>query len=354
MAIGRNFLVLTSFILSFVPFSYSLEQRLLVATSLERRAIQPVLSVTPLIHTARDPAASMIPVSVTSAAVNDQLAQRISKSDGVENFSLESSRAIVESLITEIDCRRQPVHSLDMRLKVTLTNAKGSDLNLNASYIGNVEGNARLRLTGLFNVLAMDVVQLGDRITCWMPLQKKAITGSRRELITDGQSELALLSAVGGVCELFFPRPWASEAVQRRAIFDGGQVVINVFGRSQTLGCGLRRFVLDPGQKTVATQDIFNSRNDSIGRIEYLEFCRLSTFIKQSSNLDKNVDGSALIPQTVRLANTNGRITLKLKVENIVVNQPLSADAFCIDFPRNQAIRDIGEMLKLGEPLFPR
>ena len=350
MVIGRNFLIISGLFLSLFTLQiYAIEQRLSVVTALERG--QSSLNAIPLIQTADRKEGSIIPVSITGSAVDGRPEQRSANSSWNTSTALASTKPIVEKLVAEIDGRRLSIRSLDIRLKVKLCNEKGSVHNLNASYIGDMAGNSHLRLTGMFNILAMDVTQVGDRITCWMPLQKAAIAGSRRELITDGQSELALLSAVGGICEVFFPRPWSNDAVQRRVTFDGDRVLVSVFGNTQTTGSCFRRFIVDPGQKTVAAQDIYNSRNSSIGRIEYLEFCPLSTVLKVAR---PDLDGGLLFPQGVRMANTNGRISLELKVEEVAVNQPVSPEAFKIDLPQNQVVREIGEMLKSGEPLFPK
>lgn len=257
----------------------------------------------------------------------------------------------LRQIIGEIDRRRLPLRSLSAQMKVRLTRQNGESNNLDASYIGDDQGNLRLRLTGPFGILALDLALHNGRISCWMPLQKRAVSGSRAEILADGTSELALLVSIGNASDMFFPRPWIDGAMLRRANLSGEQLVIRAFDIGEK-NC-LANYIINPAQRAVSSQQIFNRSGRALGLAEYPEFCAVSTLLDSKSPATQ-FDAAQLFPRKIRFADAGGRLSLDIVVEKIALNPQLAEKSFALKLPSDLVVSDIGEMLAAGKELFSK
>lgn len=256
----------------------------------------------------------------------------------------------LRQLIAEIDGRRLALHTLSAQMKVRLTRQNGESNSLDASYIGDDQGNLRMRLTGPFGILALDLSLYRGRLACWMPLQKRAIAGTRAELLADGSSELALLAAIGNASDMFFPRPWADGATTRRVKMEGERLVVRAFAAATDKHC-LASYVIDPRQRSVTCQQIFSRAGQALGHAEYREFCAAGSLLDSQSSAP-DFDGSKLFPRRVHLADGGGRLTLDLTVEKLTLNPALSESSYALKLPSDLDVHDIGAMLAAGKELF--
>lgn len=253
----------------------------------------------------------------------------------------------LRQIVDEIDCRRLPLRTFSAHMKVKLKR-NGENHNLDASYVGDDRGNVRLRLTGPFGILALDLSQHNGRIECWMPLQKLAISGSRSEIMNDGTSELGLLAAVGNAMDMFFPRPWIDGTAVRRGKTDGAQVVIRAFDESQKI-C-LAAYLIDPASKTISAQSIFNRAGEPMGSVSYGEYCNISSFSNAKQPL-QHFDSTQLVPRQIFLSDVNGKFALNIEMESIAINTPIVDKQFILKLPTDLDFSDFRSLANTKYPV---
>lgn len=242
--------------------------------------------------------------------------------------------AQVKQMLQSLDRSAFFVNTVTARMNVTIKRGGSKAMTLDGVYMGDANGNLRLRLTGMFGILAMDVIIKDGQLTCWMPTKKLLVQATREELLEDAHSELAVLAAVGQARELFFPRPWADGATQRRMYSGDSEVRIGVFGGASGRSC-LRDYALDTAENAIRSLDVLTERGETIGRVDYAQYQALT---KVDSRDDKEKEGdwrSAFkVPRSLKLADGQGRMTLECALESLRVNEPLKSDAFSMDMPK--------------------
>jgi len=258
-----------------------------------------------------------------------------------------ASSSSLRQLIFAIDGRRLPLHTLSAQMKVKLTCQNGKSNNLDALYIGDEHGNLRLRLTGPFGILALDLSIQNGRITCWMPLKKCAMSGIRTEILADGTSELAILAAIGNAGDMFFPRPWPEGATLRRANQYGEQLVVRAFAGGADTNC-LANYLIDPARKAVISQKIFNRSGRALGVVEYLEFSTVAALLDPHAP-PPQFDIAQLFPRRINVTDAGKRLKLELTVEKITLNSILPEKGFSLNLPANL---EVGELLVAGKEFF--
>lgn len=238
----------------------------------------------------------------------------------------------VRQMIQTLDRSAYFVNTVSARMNVTIKRGSSKAMTLDGVYVGDANGNLRLRLTGLFGILAMDVTVKDGTMTCWMPTKKLLVQASREELLNDAHSELAVLAAVGQARELFFPRPWADGATQRRLYASDNDMRIGVFGGSGGRSC-LRDYSIDPVENAVRSLDVLTERGETIGRIDYAQYQALT---KLDNGDEKNSEWRSAfkVPRSLKLADGEGRMTLECSLEGLRVNEPLKSNAFDMDLPK--------------------
>jgi len=263
-----------------------------------------------------------------------------------------SGGASLRELISEIDSRRLTLRSFSAQMKIKMTRANGEKVSLDATYLGDHQGNLRLRLSGMFKVLALDLAVLNGRVSCWMPLQKRAIAGTRESLVSDGASELALLAAIGNASDLFFPRPWSSGAASRRANMKGDSLVVRSFGAGGEKFC-LGCYVIDPSERAITRQDVFNRAGTALGTAEYTNFSSVETLLDSKSDAPQ-FNTAQRFPRRIHLADAGGRMVLDVVVNKIVLNPVVAEGAYVLNLPADLTVSDMGPVLASGKPLFEK
>lgn len=248
-------------------------------------------------------------------------------------------------LIALIDHRPLLVQSVVARLSAKITGRNGKTQSADGVYMGDAHGNMRLKLTGMFGILGLDLALRDDDFKIWMPLRKLGVIGTRREALNGESTELLLLATLGLSHNLFFPRAWTDNAAERRAADEGGKLAVRVYEKSgRSLECA-RRFVIDTAGQSVASQEVFTTAGFAIGRLEYLHFCPIRDLTAPGESTGDLRD--LPVASAVRLVQEGG-MTLEIEVKSISVNKALPADAFEFQIKSNDPVHTLREMLTAG------
>ncbi len=268
------------------------------------------------------------------------------------NIPVSDSKDIL-GLIEEIDRRTTRVKTVGARLKVKITNDLGKSMNLDASYIGDSSGNFRLRLTGIFGILGLDMAMADERLVCYLPTRKTAFVVPEREMSNCASVELGLISELGRARELFSPRAWAARADARKITEDEHGLQVNVMSVNSASSKCLRRIQLNPLDRNIASEDVFRPSGDLLGRAEYVKFVSYQNLIEDRKN--NHASDELLetpVAQSVRLTSGNGKLTLEFEVESLRLNDPINPAALEIDIPSKIHVETLAEALASGRGLF--
>jgi len=235
--------------------------------------------------------------------------------------------------LDQMDERRKKVASVAVRVQAVLQDRrKGREVALNGSYIGDREGNFRLRLRYNETVVA-DLCVFSDAVTIWMPRKEKLFKGTREEVRAAGASDIALLMDGCAAHELFFPRAWSPQAVER-ALLPGGDVdQIHVTEKIGLLKrCSRRLFV--PRQSAYASSmELHAPAAGPLGLLRYEAY-------------QDGGGGLAPYPQKVTLEPTSTAWALVLIAEEITFNRSLDAARYDLQVPPEQVAFSLAEALR--------
>jgi hypothetical protein len=244
-------------------------------------------------------------------------------------------------IVRQIDRRSLLFQTLTASFDVLLRTNNRS-VHLSGQYLGDNHANMRLRLTGLFQVLALDFAVHQDQVSCMLPTRHVAFTGNRREIMDSGATVLALLTQLSSPAELFFPRPWDARAAARQAQTLGEQVAIAVSDGSDPPQ-PLRRFLLAPNDQAVLWQDLFCGNGQALGHVDYGQFSVCAC---------PGVETPLLAPKQIKLTNAGQNFSLELIIKDLALNQPLDEKEFLMDFPAGQQVGKVGLVQNIDKYLF--
>ena len=270
---------------------------------------------------------------------------------GSPNVPVTESKDLLH-LIDEIDRRTVLIHSVGARLKVKVTNDRGKTMNLDASYVGDAAGNFRLRLTGIFGILGLDMAMADGRLVCYLPTRKTAFEVPEQEMLNCASCELGLISELGRARELFSPRAWSAHADARKISDDEHGLSINVLHITPASTQCVRHITVDPIQKNIASEDVFRPSGDFLGRAEYTRFVPYQNLMDDHKSNPPDYLLETPVPQNVRLTSGNGKLTLEFEVESLRLNEPLNPRALEIDIPSKIHVATLNEALASGQGLF--
>jgi hypothetical protein len=267
--------------------------------------------------------------SATSADWRSRLNSKVA--DRTPPAPIAATPQLRQSVIA-LDRSAYFVNTVSARMSVTIRRGNDKGTTLDGVYIGDSNGNLRMRLTGLFGILAMDVTVKDGTLTCWMPTKKLLVQATRDELLDDAHSELAVLAAVGQARELFFPRPWAEGAAQRRLYAGENESFVGIFGGPTGKEC-LREYSIDMDSSRITQMLAYSAAGETIGRVEFAQYQPL-TKLDSKGEKDEEWRGAFHVPKSLKLSDGAGRLTLDCTLEGLKINEPLKATAFDMDMPK--------------------
>ncbi len=259
------------------------------------------------------------------------------------------NRNSVMKVLAEMDKRRETVKTVITRLNVVLTdNVKGKEHGLNGAYIGDRSGNTRMQINHN-DTLILDVAFRDKTVDVWLPRKNRYFRGLRKDLMQSGGKELSLLAHVGNVHDLFFPRAWTPEAVERRWNVEDGHEVIQVLERPRVFRRRVRRVVISRLQPVAEQVDVFLTNGKQIGSVIYEDYL----FPQPVAGDENQALPKVVYPRRLTLTTPEGNRDMQLNtVGTILINQPIPMEKFEIPVPEDAAMKDLGEWVRSGKSIW--
>lgn len=260
-----------------------------------------------------------------------------------------SNRVPLLKVMEQMDERRKAVDTVSSSLNVVLRDeVKGKDYRLNGAYLGDNNGNLRLRLK-YEETLIMDLAFRGDTVELLLPRKNRYYRGNREDVQTASGNELALLAQVGNAHDLFFPRAWSPKAIERRVKLEGNQEVVSVIERPGILvkKC-TRRFWISPTQPVADKIEVFNANGQALGVIRYGDY----RFPEPLAGDEASGQMQVVHPGTVTLISEDGNRSLQMDLQALRLNQAIAPKLFEITVPDGQKVQGLKEGLSGEKGLF--
>lgn len=261
-----------------------------------------------------------------------------------------NSNSPLSQLMDDIDRRPLAIQTVAARMNVQIIPANGRTVSLSGQYLGDSAGNFRLKLTGMFGILGLDLCSKSGQITGYMPTKKIAFQCSREQIEVSSSLELILLSRIGQARELFFPRAWDSGAIRRR-VKNGERDMLEVDVLSSKSEIPLRRISVDPDQKAVIAEDVFKCDGKPIGRSQYSKFVSYASIASDRCNDDTQA-AAVPIPTLINVATR--QVSFEFTLESLSVNREIDGKSFELQLPENTPLTPLSELSREGNCLFSK
>lgn len=247
-------------------------------------------------------------------------------------------------VVRELDERRKDTQTVVARLTVVLHDvARDREVTLNGAYLGDAQGNLRLRLKHGESLL-IDLSFCGDEVGLWLPRRERFFRGTRMDVLAHGDNDLTLLALAGNAHDLFFPRAWTARAVERRLRVAQGREFITVLEGEGPACRRVRRLALSPSQPVVDQQEILGVAGRVLGCIQYADYRFPGPRAGESTGL--------IYPGRLVLTPRNEQRSIEMLVEELHVNTPIPATKFAVEVPAEQKILPLGVSLSSTRSLW--
>jgi len=245
-------------------------------------------------------------------------------------------------VVEELDERHQAVDSVAARLNVTLVDTeKNKEFALVGVYIGDKDGNMRLRITAPGGQLVLDMGSHNDEVNVWLPRKNRFFHGKDTDLLNN-QSQLSILAHAGGCRDLFFPRAWTETATERRVTYNNGREVISVIEKPSFIRRRSRRLTMAPDTPTVECVDVYDRFGRDVGSIRYGDYR-----FPDPHEQDAHAEGIGLTyPGQITLCSNDGVHRLEMRVEEVQINSTIDTAKFDVPRPENTRVLELGSALK--------
>ncbi|HYF49150.1 MAG TPA: hypothetical protein VEJ63_07085 [Planctomycetota bacterium] len=250
-------------------------------------------------------------------------------------------------VVDELDERHQAVDTVVARLNVTLKDhEKSKEYPLTGVYLGDKAGNLRLRITHSSNHVILDLGFHGDTADVHLPRKTRYFQGKKADLLTSSKCELSILAHAGRAADLFFPRAWSENALERRVTYQNGREVINVIEKPNFIKRRSRRLTMAPESSSVELLEIYDKFGREVGTIEYGDYV-----FPDPEAEDPNAC-PLLRPGKIILHAQDRSHSLEMEVEELVLNSAIAPEKFKVPLPENSKPLDLGQALKRGSSLW--
>lgn len=238
-----------------------------------------------------------------------------------------------------MDERRGQVENVSARLNATLHDrARNRDVALSAGYMGDKDGNFRLRLK-MGDQLLADISLFRENVTVWLPRRERYLKGTRDDLRAAPASELTFLIDSCNACDLFFPRAWAPKAVERVLLPGTASDEILVTEKIGIFNRLTRRMRIGKNETFPASMAFISPAGTDLGVVSYEGF---------QANQETNLE----YPQRLRLEPAMGPCGLILSVEEMMINRSIDSSRFEIQPPTENPPLSLAQFLRKGANLW--
>jgi hypothetical protein len=248
-------------------------------------------------------------------------------------------------VVDELDERHKAVESVVARLNVTLRdNEKQKEYPLSGVYLGDKDGNMRLRITHESNHVILDMGIHGDQVDVNLPRKNRFFQGKKADLLASSKCELSLFAHAGCAPDLFFPRAWSEFALERRVTYQNGREIISVIEKPNFIRRRSRRLTLAPESSSVEMLEVYDKFGREVGNIEYSDYVFPDQDDPNSCQL--------LRPGKIIMQSNDRMHTLEFSIEELILNSAIPMDKFSVPLPENGKSLDLGQALKRGNALW--
>lgn len=254
-------------------------------------------------------------------------------------------RAPIVKVMEEMDARRNSVETVVARLNIVMRDeTTGKEQTLWGAYLGDQKGNMRMRVKYQEKLL-LDLAMHGEAVDLWLPLKHKFYRGTRDEVGQARGNELALLVQVGNVHDLFFPRAWTDQAVERRVKVEKGMEVVSVLERPSFVRRKVRQLVISPEDPVANEMRVFDGGGTPIGSVVYSDYRFPGPRAGETEAPTANVP----YPGRLKLLGAEGNRSLQMDIEEMNVNTPVLPKHFDVAVPEGSRVESLGEALRSGK-----
>jgi hypothetical protein len=270
----------------------------------------------------------------------------------------------LDRVVMQMDERRNSVETLVAKVNIVLkdnTRKDAKEQSLNGYYLGNQNGDMRLRVKYGEDTLVLDLSIHENTVELWLPRKDRFYRGSRKEVAEATGNELALLAQIGSVQDLFFPRAWTEQATERRYKHEDGVEAVYVIERHGLIRRKVRRLEIADDQPVVRVIKVMDRQERPVGSVAYDDW----RFPGPRAGGPPGAKLSAPYPGHLTLTSSDGRRSLHMEVEELSLNEdaPLRTEQFEIKLPKpdpetespmtqGTKILDLGAVLRSGKSLW--
>jgi len=260
----------------------------------------------------------------------------------------DNGREQLERVLAELDARRSGVQTVGAVLNLTLYDSeKNKERRLVGQYIGDKDGNMRLRITAVTNQLVLDMGRHDDKVEVNLPLKDRFFSGRLKDLL-DNQSELTLLAHVGNALDLFFPCASTPKAVGRTITCNDSRKIVSVLEKPNYIRRRSRRLTLAPNLPTVEDMDVYDRFGREVGVVKYRDysFPEWGAEVAAAGPVVTGDPPAPPHPGRIALCPHGSPFSLVMQVEELKLNEMISSSGFDVPRPENQKVQDLGRALK--------
>lgn len=278
-------------------------------------------------------------------------------------------RISIRQLMDEMDERRKGIEDAAVRMNMVLRDhVKNKEHGLTGLYLGDKAGNLRLQMTYGEHVV-LDLAIHGETVDLWLPRKGRFYRGTRKDLLAAPDCELSLFAYIGHVHDLFFPRAWSEQAVERRVRVEGVREVISVLERPGLRRRCVRRVVISPEQPVAEEVALFNRYEKSLGTVQYADYRFPGPLAGERDKSRIDVPW----PGRVVLFTAEKKRSLQMDLEELTINRSIPLAKYELEVPREDPVEprsdhegsrakaelgkclpilDLGEALQSGKSLW--
>jgi len=255
-------------------------------------------------------------------------------------------RPRLEVVLEDLDKRREALQTVAARLNITLYDTdKNKEAALVGAYLGDKDGNMRLRITAVTNQLVLDMGRHKDTVDVYLPRKGRYFQGRFQDLL-DNQSQLTLLAHVGNARDLFFPRAWTPRAVGRRVTLTNSRETVNVIEKPNIIRRRSRRLTLAPEEAVIEDMEVYDRFGREVGMVRYFDY-RFPAAEDEPILVGHPVkEADPPYPGRIALCPHNSAYKLVMQVEELILNATITASKFEVPLPENTKVLDLGHALK--------
>jgi len=259
-----------------------------------------------------------------------------------------NGREQFERVLEEVAARRSTVQTVGARVNLTLYDSeKNKEHPLVGAYIGDKDGNMRLRITAVTNQLVLDMGRHGDKVEVYLPRKDRFFSGQLKDLL-DNQSQLTLLAHIGNALDLFFPCASTPKCVGHRITCNDSRRIVSVLEKPNYIRRCSRRLTMAPNLPIVEDMEVYDRFGREVGVVKYRDyvFPEWGAEVASAGPVVAGDPPDPPHPGRIALCPHGSPHSLVMQVEEFILNEAITPSRFDVPRPEDQKVQDLGRALK--------